>query len=190
MARLRIGNLIWHMTSWFKQRRIKRSSKLVRLNLGCGSKSLDGYLNIDIRKTGPFVMYGDVRDLWFVNPEQAAVVVAFDLFEHINPWYAEDVLKMWLSKLRHGGFLYLQVPDLKKQMQMYLSGKWDAEKLSRQLIGVGDYGDDVPGGLGHKAAYDEERLRKLLTKHGCEVKHIGHLETKTTYNLFVIAQKL
>ena len=158
------------------------------LNLGCGNKILPNYLNLDIRKVNPQVLYCDVRNLWFVPDGSVAVIAAEDVFEHISPMYSEKVLEMWISKMKTGGLLYLKVPDLRNHINAYVRGEWDAEKFSRQLFGTWDYGDDVPGGLGHKACYDEDRIRNLLDRCGCTCTFV-HLKTPTTYNMVITAKK-
>jgi predicted SAM-dependent methyltransferase len=90
-----------------------------KLHLGCGDIRLDGWLNIDARP-GPAVdAVCDLTDLAPVcGPSEADAVYACHVLEHfgfgiVRP-SAFDVLRHWVTRLRHGGECFISVPDLQR----------------------------------------------------------------------------
>ena len=84
----------------------------IKLNLGCGNRKLPGYVNIDIdHKLSPD-MVADVRNLDRIDDGSAEEIIAIHLFEHFFYWEIPAILKGWHTKLKDGGKLIIECPDI------------------------------------------------------------------------------
>ena len=82
----------------------------IRLNLGCGDKLIEGYINVDVatsrKGVAPDVL-ADLRSLPF-GSNYADEILAVHVIEHFYLWEAEDVLNHWKNCLRRGGQIILE----------------------------------------------------------------------------------
>ena len=95
----------------------------VRLNLGCGDKILDGYVNVDVveARSGkrPNVIC-DLRDLSAFESNYADEILAVHVIEHFWQWEVVDILKEWARVLKPGGKMILECPNLISAAQEFL----------------------------------------------------------------------
>jgi predicted SAM-dependent methyltransferase len=90
----------------------------MKLHLGCGDIRLDGWHNIDVRRTPAVDSVCNLHDLSTVCGDgQADAVYACHVLEHFGFGVcqptASQVLAHWVSRLRPGGTCFISVPDLK-----------------------------------------------------------------------------
>jgi SAM-dependent methyltransferase len=106
-------------------------NNLVKLNLGCGDKILDGYINVDVadQRAGklPDVIC-DVRKLEKFSDNYADEVMAIHVVEHFWRWEVVDILKEWVRVLKPGGKMILECPNLKSACEEFLK---DSERYSQ-----------------------------------------------------------
>ncbi len=87
----------------------------VRLNLGYGDKVLSGYINVDIaasRSGKQPDTVCDLHDLGVFEDNYADEILSAHVIEHFWRWKAEQVLKEWLKKLKPGGKMIIECPNL------------------------------------------------------------------------------
>lgn len=176
------GHIWWRIWSWAQRRKAARQKELF-VQVGCGKQIWESWLNLDVRRLVKGAVYWDVHDLAFLPDRSVRVLAAIDILEHLEPLRLEEVMAEWIRVLSSGGRMVIQAPDLAMQAKLYVTGIWDAEKFSRQICGVWDYE------YGHKMAFDRQRLAALLERHGCKVLQASTIQTPTTFNLHVIAEK-
>lgn len=102
----------------------------VRLNLGCGRKVLDGWVNVDIAVSDkaprePEVL-SDLRAIP-LHDGCADEAMAIHVIEHFYRWEVPAVLAEWLRLLKPGGLLVLECPDVLKCARNLLAGDIDSQ---------------------------------------------------------------
>lgn len=131
----------------------------VRLNVGCGHKLLEGYINVDLVPSAD--VEADVRQLPFED-DSADELLAVHVLEHLYRWDALDALREWRRVLKPGGLIAIEVPDLMKVCQHVIAG--NGERMGQWgLFGDPGYRDPL---MCHRWCYTGEELVGLLREAG------------------------
>jgi ubiquinone/menaquinone biosynthesis C-methylase UbiE len=96
----------------------------MKLNLGCGDKILEGFVNVDIVESRAGMKPDVICDLHKLEPfeaDSADEVMAIHVVEHFWRWEVLDVLKEWVRVLKPGGKMILECPNLISACQAVLS---------------------------------------------------------------------
>lgn len=137
-----------------------------KLHLGCGTKHLEGYTNIDIRYLPGVDEVNNIRFLRNYKENSVDEIYACHVLEHFGRWEYKDVLKRWFEILKPGGILRLAVPDF-ESIVLYYNKTKDLKSLIGLLYGGQDYDENY-----HFITFDKYSLVP-------ELKQIGF--TKTEY---------
>lgn len=135
----------------------------MRLNIGCGRKHLEDYVNVDVDATldPPPDMVADVRSLG-LEESSADEILAVHVLEHLTLWDARFALVDWHRILRPGGRLVLELPNAVKCARNLVQGR--GENLS--LWGLyGDPRSENPLML-HRWGWSPDSLRRELERVG------------------------
>ena len=176
----------------------RRFSKPLRLdksranyvNLGCGPKRLDGFINIDffcLTQTADYE--SDLRYPLRIDDETVAGIFTEHTLEHLS--YAENasLLDECCRILKPGGVMRISVPDLSVFAKRYcqddrawFSG-WermmfveseDPVRRKRRLISAMEAISFVTQEYGHRSCWDFEILRALLAAAGfTEIRQVS-----------------
>lgn len=150
------------------------------LFIGCGPKPFhEQHLKLmeglggewyvaDLFCAGDGILQMDARDLKF-NDGQLDYIYASHLLEHISHRQTLSTLKHWYLKLKVGGKVILNVPDMKWVVKL-LTGKvksnrwneWDGDNGILNII----YGGQVHEGEFHKTGFTKEYIEILLNEAG------------------------
>lgn len=131
-----------------------RCGKPVRLHLGCGTRKLPHYINVDAREEVHPDVISDVLKLEWVEDGTVDEVYACHVLEHIpNPKVA---LQEWHRVLMYHGVLRLAVPDMFEIFSAYNAGV-HLSRLSGLIWGGHKYYTDH-----HFGGWDFEELAQLL----------------------------
>lgn len=145
----------------------------VKINLGCGDKILDGYINVDIvtERAGkqPDVNC-DIKDLHVFSDEYADEVLAVHVIEHFWRWEVKNVLKEWFRVLKPGGKIILECPNLISACEEFLKnpdlnsgpGK-EGQRSMWVFYGDPQWKDPL---MVHRWGYTPLSLAKLLHEAG------------------------
>jgi len=179
----------------------------MKLNLGCGTQSPDGWTNVDYafgaRLAGIPVLGGIVRRLGLFNSNWNPDIVLHDLrrpfpwdnetanaiysshtLEHLIKNHGLQFLKECHRVLKQDGILRVVVPDLAYIVSRYTSGATRADQFVEEL-GVLTSGSDrgIKGRLStlisfpHKCMYDTKTLHSLLEETGFSTEAKEGLES-------------
>ena len=135
----------------------------MKLHLGCGTKKIEGYCNIDCRDTAAVDVVDDVSVLSKFADGTADVVYASHVLEHFSRHKYKEVLKRWHDVLKEGGILRIAVPDFEQIAKYYLE-TGDLRAVSGILYGGQDYPEN-----NHFWCWDFEQLKKDLKEVGFNV---------------------
>jgi SAM-dependent methyltransferase len=157
-------------------RKVKRMFRLgmpLRLNLGCGDKLLEGYVNIDVAPSRKGVkpdLLADLRDLPY-EVQSIDEILLVHVIEHFYPWEADQLLRYWHSLLKPGAKIVLECPNLLTAARALANDESLASDLSEGRGGqvmwplYGDPGWKDPL-MCHRWGYTPASLQKLLADCG------------------------
>ena len=149
------------------------ASERIRLNLGCGDKILDGYINVDVvaeRAGGVPDVNCDVRDLHVFDSCYADEVLAVHVVEHFWRWEVVDVLREWGRVLKPGGTMFLECPNLLSACQAVVDDPQNAVRPGTKgqrsmwvLYGDPRWKDPL---MVHRWGYTPESLAAVMFEAG------------------------
>ena len=158
----------------------------MKLHLGCGTKKLEGWINIDsVAALQPDLIH-DVSQPLPYNDLSVDEVLAEDLLEHFDKYLRFVVFYEWVRVLKIGGKMTLQVPDFKKILRKYFKFGYDnfvdfifGENMWESKTYNGHFGN-------HKWGYSKKTLPEFVKLFGIEPLSI---ETKGL-NLCFVGEKI
>lgn len=130
-----------------------------KLHLGCGKKTIPGYLNVDIQDFSNVDIVSDIKSLPF-NSEEVDEIYSCAAIEHFgrNEW--KEVIRHWYDLLKPGGVLRLSTADFEAVCHEYLENKNIESLLGLVVGGQKDYTDF------HGMIFDFKLLKKELLSIG------------------------
>jgi SAM-dependent methyltransferase len=153
--------------------RYLRETREPRLNLGCGSNVLPGWLNADAAAASRRVVHLDARRMRFLPAASFVAVFCEHMIEHAPRAEAERVLSEIYRLLRPGGVLRLVTPSLESMAAIALGRAQSTEYVEwfRRASGEpgADAGDAVNAmfyGHGHRYIWSEAKLTACLQALG------------------------
>ncbi len=135
---------------------IKNKNPL-KLHLGCGGRHLEGYINIDLRKTTASDVVCNIRKLPYPD-NSVELIETYHVIEHLPRHDLPKALKEWFRVIVLGGVLIIECPDFDKAVKEYIEGN---EERINNIFGLQRFLGDA-----HMFGYNFKRLKKLLEKTG------------------------
>ena len=160
----------------------------MRLNLGCGNKIMEGFVNIDAVQHDGVDLILDLSE-YEVPFEGVDYINCQDFLEHLYKnkqlWFLESCYK----KLKTGGKIYIQIPDLEILAKRYCGVLENPSNMQHDIDGK-QLASSLYGGSGmwdsHKWGYDKYTLREILESIGFIIESIG---SDGGQNLLCLARK-
>ncbi len=138
----------------------------VKLNLGCGTKKKDGWVNIDsAADCHPDILHDLSEPLPFED-QSAEEIFADAVLEHFDKYARYFIVYHWTRVLKVGGAATISVPNFQKIIHRYLKWKFDdfvdtifGETMWESRYYLGHFGS-------HKWGYSEKSLKAFLEIFG------------------------
>ena len=150
----------------------------IKLHLGCGTKHIDDFINIDLRYLPGVDEVNNIRFLRNYKNNSVDEIYSCHVLEHFGRWEYKEVLRRWFEILRPGGVLRLAVPDFEAICKHY-SKTQNLQSLMGLLYGGQDYNENY-----HYVAFDFSTLSKDLKQIG--FSNISHYDYKKTSHAQVV----
>lgn len=143
----------------------------LKLNVGCGRHTLDGWFCIDAvqhpNATRPLDLISNAIKIDL--PDACAnEIMAIHFWEHLYRWQCDEVITEWKRLLRPRGRLLMEMPDLMKFCRNIMRGLNDSGRHPDQMGMWAMYGDPRTKDpyMVHKWAWTFTTLKKFLAGHG------------------------
>lgn len=156
---------------------VKSSTQPVCLNLGCGNRHLDEWINIDI--SGDWDPKPDVLlDLTLALPlpdESVDYLLSEDFIEHISLESGKHFLRECHRIMKPEAVFRLLTPNLYTFALAYLNRSEGDLAYYTKEFGAATFAEMFNLGMrawGHTFVYDEETLLKVITECGFEAKRL------------------
>ncbi len=136
----------------------------MKLNVGCGYKKMQGYLNVDINpQTKPdFVM--PAYDLDFPD-EHFNEITAIQVIEHLGFFKTKYFLSECSRVLKKEKFLIIETPHIEKSFELFLNSQKPEER--ERILGW-IYGSETEF-MNHVYCFPVELMETLLKEFGFEI---------------------
>jgi len=134
-----------------------KDKTLLKLHLGCGGRHLEGYINIDLRKTTATDVVCNIRKLPYPD-NSIELIENYHVIEHLPRHDLPKALKEWFRVISPGGVLIVECPDFDKAVKEYIEGD---EKRINNIFGLQRFPGDT-----HMFGYNFKGLKKILEKAG------------------------
>ncbi len=145
-----------------------------KLNLGCGTRKIYGFINIDARvEVDPDI----VADITNLDYKDVDLIYAAHVLEHFKNSEICSILKNWYDCLRIDGVLRLSVPDFEVIVSYYQYTK-DLKSLMTLIYGGQKYDLDY-----HYTGFDFKTLSEILTRIG--FKDIKRYDWQKTEHFYI-----
>lgn len=145
---------------------------MTRLHLGCGSKYLEGYINIDFPDSEHTVLkdliadeYADIQGL--VYPDNSLDEIRLHhVFEHFSRPTALALLCRWRNWLRPGGMVRIETPDAMASFKLMMSPLYSFD--SKQQVMRHLFGSHEASWAVHADGWYRDKFRITLEQLGFE----------------------
>lgn len=175
------------------EKKTLRDGEGKRLNLGCGGKSLSGYVNVDLF---PGRGVDEVFGLDEIPYKDGTIggISSEHALEHVGWIRSDKALREWFRVLQPGGELLLKMPDFEDCCWHYLDTK-ESDTVKRQWYKYTIYGiqqsqagepDDAQT---HRSGYSRRELVNKLTEIGFVVDYSENYDGWDTPSVAVRALK-
>ena len=158
----------------------------LRLNLGCGSVILSGFVNVDAHAACD--LKDDIRTLEHIQTGSVDEIMADHCLEHIGQREVRGTLQAWCRVLKPGGLLTIGVPDIYGMASALLAScKRDDHRIDYRIRCI--YGNQSGPGEFHQSGFTADILRTHLREVGLIDIHVELCESHGAPSLIATASK-
>ena len=146
-----------------------RSQLPLKLNIGCGTLPLQGWINIDLIGL-PVDLIWDIRYPLPFGTNTVDAIFHEHVIEHLNPLHGYSLLKDCYRMLKPGGIMRIVAPDASKYLHSYIDREhqflkaWRPGRL-RPLMAL----QEEFYGFGHRAIYDSDTMALFCNVAGFSI---------------------
>lgn len=140
------------------------SDAAVLVNVGCGEKPFDGFVNVDNRKVeGIEFPETDARDLSCLKDGSVDYIYACHVLEHLPRTDTFRTLVEWNRVLKVGGYVRISVPDWDATVRYY-NETGDLENVLNWIYGGRE--NEELNEFTHRRIFNLANMRSLLYEAG------------------------
>lgn len=139
------------------------------LHLGCGTKYLSGFLNIDGNLFNKIDVWLDVRNGLPFRPNSIDSIYSTHMFEHFYPDELRRLLQECARVLKGGGGIRLVVPSLESAIAAYTQqrSEWFDDSFPRHFDSLGGrFSNFIFCDGQHRTAFDFSYFDEVLRQAG------------------------
>ena len=164
------------------------------LNLGCGERILNGFINVDKYFKNPNIINFDIFQLPFEDSTIDAIFCAHVL-EHLPIRHSRLAIQEWARVLKqNSGYLYLGIPDVELIFEYYKI-KQDTDLFLITLFGFQtdpeNRGEEldypVNHGHFHTCGFTKATIKEQLEKNGFIIEELYNYDGWGTPSIWVKA---
>lgn len=162
-----------------------------RLNIGCGGKREEGYVNVDIFEGEGIDEVFSMDNIPYLDNTISAITSEHAL-EHVGYRQIEKTVREWFRTLQHGGELLLKIPDVDLCCQNLLNAttehirewyKFTIYGYQKSLAGEKDEAQY------HRWGLNKDETRKLLENVGFVIDYLENYDGYDTPSIGLRAIK-
>jgi predicted SAM-dependent methyltransferase len=178
----------------------------IKLNLGCGGRPMKGWINLDnydyekndsSRSGSIYDIKMDIREL-DVDDTTVDEILLSHVIEHFVRWETIKMLKHYFNKLKHGGKIIVEMPDLDRCIAWYIRQKHTPSiKTPNGIMNMGltqFYGNqwDELDYETHRYVWRLDEFTQVLQEIGFTIESASHQAVfhQKERDMFVIGVKL
>lgn len=177
----------------------KNDGENKRLNLGCGNKTLDGYVNVDVVKTEWTDEVFSLNNIPYTDNSISAIYCEHAL-EHLSHEESGNAIKEWIRVLNLGGELLLFIPDLELCCKYYLdvvnnnigfvNGFPSRDWYKYTIFGYQKDANGVEADYQfHYTGFSKKEIRELLEANGFIIDYLENYDGYKTPSIGIRALK-
>lgn len=144
----------------------------LKLNLGCGTNKLPGWVNVDsVKELEPDLVHDISQPLPYPDAS-VDEIIADGILEHFDKYLRYVVFYEWVRVLKIGGVMHVGVPNFKKLLFRYF--KFGFRDFVDTLFGENMLGSEVYIGHygNHKWGYSAETLKAFVGEFGLKILEV------------------
>lgn len=169
----------------------RQDGKGKRLNLGCGGKRMEGYVNCDLFSSPAVDEAFSLDSIPYADGTIAAIHSEHAL-EHLPRAKAELAPVEWARVLKPGGELLLKIPDLELCCSSFLKAKENylKEWYHHTIFGYQTSlrpGDEPDEAQIHRCGFTKERIKTILENAGFVIDYIVNYDGHDTPSIAIRA---
>jgi len=152
------------------------------LNLGCGDKILESFINIDLYNPKADLEW-DLREPLPYEDNKIDIIYAQHIIEHFTRGEWNKVKADWYRVIKPEGILIIECPDVIRWMKRFIANT-DGKRWSDWMHGLwgvhGEKGEYNDGQL-HKNGFTVKRLSIDLEEEGFDIIDFEYLYHETPH---------
>jgi glycosyltransferase involved in cell wall biosynthesis len=135
----------------------------VRLNLGCGGRTIRGWVNVDAREVPGVDLIHDLREPLPFRDQSVDEIWSDQVLEHFSYHAVSKIIGDWMRVLKIGGKITISTPDLDEMIKGYLDGRLDYLRFIQLM-----YGGQVNEFDYHTHTVNPSWITGQLRYYGCD----------------------
>lgn len=153
------------LLQWENDSVILSEAKKIKLNIGCGSEKIKGFINIDSDSNlNPDKVY-DIRNELPFQDSTVDQIVMYHTLEHIPKVFWQTIFLDFSRVLKVDGKFWLSFPNYLTVMKYWISNHRGMREFWEACV----FGRGLSEGDRHRSVTTPDEVKSFLTKSGFEI---------------------